>query len=93
MNIISVHNWLILFSIQTKIKVHTGRAGSLDQVWFLTTEKHLAEDMHKKTDGLASSAKPRGLTINKSMTEGMKINLPTDNFISFKGEVSTTANK
>lgn len=49
--------------------------------------------MHKKTDGLASSAKPRGLTINKSMTEGMKINLPTDNFISFKGEVSTTANK
>lgn len=49
--------------------------------------------MHKKTDSLASSAKPMGLTINKSMTEAMKINLPTDNFISFKGEVLTTANK
>lgn len=49
--------------------------------------------MHKKTDGLASSAKPTGLTINKSMTEAMKINLPTDSFISFKGEVSTTTNK
>lgn len=49
--------------------------------------------MHKKTDSLASSAKPTGLTINKSMTEAMKINLPTDNFISFKGEVSTNANK
>lgn len=34
-----------------------------------------------------------GLTINKSSTEVMKINLPTDNFISFKGEVSATANK
>lgn len=49
--------------------------------------------MHKKTDGLASSAKPMGLTINKSMTEAIRINFPTDNFISFKGEVSTTANK
>lgn len=27
------------------------------------------------------------------MTEAMKINLPTDNFISFKGQVSTIANK
>lgn len=34
-----------------------------------------------------------GLAINKSMTKAMKINLPTDNFISFKGKVSTTANK
>ena len=49
--------------------------------------------MHKKTDGLASFAKPTGSTINKSMTDAMKINLPADNFISVKGEVSTTANK
>lgn len=80
----------ILFSIQTKFIVHIGRAGSVHQAWFLSTEKHLAEDIHKKTDGLANSAKPIGLTINKSSTEVMKINLHTDNFISFKGEVSAS---
>lgn len=31
--------------------------------------------------------------LEKSSSEVMKINLPTDNFISFKGEVSGTANK
>lgn len=34
-----------------------------------------------------------GLTINKSMAEAMKINLPTDHVISLKSEVSTTDNK
>lgn len=46
--------------------------------------------MYKKTDGLASSAKSTGLTNNASVAEDMKINLPTDNFISFKSESSTT---
>lgn len=34
-----------------------------------------------------------GLTINKSMAEAMKTNLPTNNLISLKSEVSTTDNK